>query len=58
MPKLDHVVIVFEPEAACRDHLVKHGYPDDLAREVATYLAQARNFLFLVVFFFFEIPLN
>ncbi|MCW6507801.1 hypothetical protein [Lichenifustis flavocetrariae] len=43
MPKLDQVVIVFEPEAACRDHLVKHGYPDEIAREVATYLAQATD---------------
>jgi hypothetical protein len=43
MPKLDHLVIVFEPEAACRDHLVAHGYPDDLAGEIATYLAQATD---------------
>ncbi|MEH3118194.1 MAG: hypothetical protein PGN25_11560 [Methylorubrum populi] len=43
MSKLKHVVIVFEPETACRDHLARHGYPDHLASEIATYLAQATD---------------
>ena len=43
MPKLDHLVIVFETEAGCREHLVRHGYPADLAREIAVYLGQATD---------------
>ncbi len=43
MPKLQRLVIVFEPENLCRDHLVSHGYPPDIARETATYLAQATD---------------
>ncbi len=43
MPEAPHLVVTFEPEDACRDRLVAHGYPREVAAEVAVYLAQATD---------------
>ena len=34
------LVLVYEPEAACRARLVADGFPDQRALEITSYLAQ------------------
>jgi D-alanine-D-alanine ligase len=41
---LRRFVILFEPEAACRERLVTRGVPAEVAAEIAFYLAQATDF--------------
>lgn len=43
MSRLRHLVVTFEPEAACRARLTAHGYSPEIAGEIATYLAQATD---------------
>lgn len=43
MAELRHLVLTFEPEAACRERLVAQGYPPPIATEIAVYLAQATD---------------
>jgi D-alanine-D-alanine ligase len=43
MADLRHLVLTFEPESACRDRLVTHGFPAEIAVEIAVYLAQATD---------------
>lgn len=40
---LRHVVIAYEPEDAASDRLIAHGYPADIAAEIAVYLAQSTD---------------
>ncbi len=41
--RLRRVVIAFEPEAAAARRLERYGYAPEVAREIATYLAQASD---------------
>jgi D-alanine-D-alanine ligase-like ATP-grasp enzyme len=45
---LRRFVILFEPEAACRERLLARGVPAEVAGEIACYLAQASDFAALV----------
>lgn len=47
-PELRRFVVLFEPEAACRDRLVAGGMAAGVAAEIAFYLAQATDFQALV----------
>ena len=47
-PQLRRFLILFEPEAACRDRLVARGMAPEVAAEIAFYLAQATDFQLLV----------
>ena len=47
-PELRRFVILFEPEAVCRDRLVAGGMAAGVAAEIAFYLAQATDFEALV----------
>jgi D-alanine-D-alanine ligase-like ATP-grasp enzyme len=47
-PELRRFVVLFEPEAACRERLTARGMPAEVAAEVAFYLAQATDFAALV----------
>ena len=47
-PQLRRFLILFEPEAACRERLVKHGATPEAAAEIAFYLRQATDFQALV----------
>ena len=46
--QLRRLVILYEPEAACRDRLMAHGATAEVAGEIAFYLAQATDFAALV----------
>lgn len=48
MQQLRRFVILFEPEAACRERLVAAGMAGEVAAEIAFYLAQASDFTGLV----------
>jgi len=39
----DELILVYEPEAACRRRLVADGFPADRALEITSYLAQATD---------------
>lgn len=41
---LRRLVVLLEPEAACRERMLARGYPPDVADEIAFYLAQASDF--------------
>lgn len=43
METLRHAVIAYETEAAARARLAAHGYPPDIAAEIAVYLAQSTD---------------
>jgi D-alanine-D-alanine ligase len=47
-PELRRFVVLFEPEAACRERLVARGMSEEVAAEVSFYLAQATDFAALV----------
>lgn len=47
-PQLRRFLILFEPEAACRERLVERGTPPEVAAEIAFYLRQATDFQGLV----------
>jgi D-alanine-D-alanine ligase len=47
-PEMRRFVVLFEPEAACRDRLTAGGMSAQAAAEVAFYLAQATDFTALV----------
>jgi D-alanine-D-alanine ligase len=40
---LRHAVIAYETEVAARDRLIAHGYPPEIAAEIAVYLAQSTD---------------
>jgi D-alanine-D-alanine ligase len=40
---LTHAIIAYETEGAARTRLIAHGYPADIAAEIAIYLAQATD---------------
>ena len=41
---LERLIVLYEPEAACRDRLVAAGHEPEIAAEIAFYLAQATDF--------------
>ena len=41
---LERLLVLYEPEAACRDRLVVRGFAAEIAAEIAFYLAQATDF--------------
>ncbi|MEK0083568.1 D-alanine:D-lactate ligase-like protein [Benzoatithermus flavus] len=47
-PDLRRFVILFEPEAACRERLAARGVPEEVASEIACYLAQATDLAALI----------
>jgi D-alanine-D-alanine ligase len=48
VPQLRRFLILYEPEASCRDRLVARGTTPEVAAEIAFYLAQATDFHALV----------
>jgi D-alanine-D-alanine ligase len=42
--ELRRLVVILEPEAACRRRMLDRGYPAEVADEIAFYLAQASDF--------------
>ena len=46
--ELRRLLVVLEPEAACRQRVLALGYPAEVADEIAFYLAQASDFMAVV----------
>lgn len=46
--ELRRLLVVLEPEAACRERMLARGYPPGVADEIAFYLAQAGDFAAVV----------
>lgn len=45
---LRRLLVLLEPEAACRARMLQRGHPDEVAGEIAFYLAQATDFAAVV----------
>lgn len=43
--RLRQLLVLYEPEAACRRRMMERGFPPEVADEIAFYLAQATDFV-------------